>query len=781
MLMDGFPPTAERDCGGGVGALADALVLRATTSSTAVLTNALAATAASASVGSANVFKGADGHPLTAGNNQGARFLKRSRSQADIDVSAAGKQFVQFPQTSLPVGPAAPILRHVSTLLQRAAESAEAFETASAAEAARAIAIQADLEAIVATSRAREAALTAELGIANERCDRLADELSHARAEAAEAVSAVATSAAISPSASTSAPTSADGGDGSTSKADGRLAAENSRLRARVTMMSNILGKQQKRLHEYEARFKSLVRRKTEAFSDVPLASSRPHKRHRSTREAVGDNDAASCSRAASSAPSGKDDRVDADGVRVFGVQEGVVPFAAEIESRAQFQQLVQSSHKEGDALDFPPTQLACGLTRANATAETALPTTTAEATRTSEKRLLGAAVLSAALAPPSTGIAAAVAADTTALVSATMPPPLVTSPAQPPRSPRSSRHVDVDAPATPPSSLAAVPGLLVYELPPSRVSKSGGGGVGNGAVGDGAGVGGSREGDGRAVRSASEGRRGGNGRGNAAGNGRGVGGSSARLGVRGGVEGAQEAVQGSTKELGSTVAVTALAAADALAEAASAAVVAAVAASAAASSAGLPLVPAVDPTPASAAPSPLPTAASRPARAVRAQGHDPTTAAAAAVGSGRGSGPPCRCTVRDRNSRMALPAFDCEQCRSFYDATGVIPGGCERTSNAHGVSGGAGADGAVAAQAAAWRHGPKASRHRFEHAPACTPPGFWDLSFPHGSIPDGGAERPTSGGQNAGAALVSASAGPINAGHGGGDGKAAAAARSVK
>eukprot|EP00927_Polykrikos_kofoidii_P054099 TRINITY_DN4857_c0_g1_i1.p1 TRINITY_DN4857_c0_g1~~TRINITY_DN4857_c0_g1_i1.p1 ORF type:complete len:773 (+),score=162.47 TRINITY_DN4857_c0_g1_i1:86-2404(+) len=772
MLMDGFPPTAERDCGGGVGALADALVLRATTTSTDALTNALAATAASASVGSANVFKGdgdggrghtawADGHPLTAGNNQGARFLKRSRSQADIDVPLAGKQFVQFPQTSLPAGPAAPILRQVSTLLQRAAESAEAFETASAAEAARAVAIRADLEATVATCRARVAALTAELGIANERCDRLADELSHARAEAAEVVSAVVTSAAIPPSASTTAPTSADGGDGSTSKADGRLAAENSRLRARVTMMSNILGKQQKRLHEYEARFKSLVRRKTEAFSDVPLASSRPHKRHRSTREAVGDNDAASCSRAASSAPSGKDDRVDADGVRVLGVQEGGFPFAAEMESRAQNQQLVQSSHKEGDARDFPPTQIACGRTRANATAEAALPTTMAEATRTSEERLLGAAVPTAAPAPQSTCISAGVAADTTALVSATMPPPLVTSPAQPPRSPRSSRHVDGDAPATLPSSLVPVPGLLVYDLRPSRVSKSGGGGVGNGAVGDGAGVGGSGEDDGRAVRCASEGRRGDNGTGIATGSGR----------------GAQDAVQGSTKELGSTVAVTALAAADALAEAASAAVVAAVAASAAASSAGLPLVPAVDPTPASAAPSPLPTAASRPARAVRAQGHDPTTAAAAAVGSGRG-GPPCRCTVRDKNSRMALPAFDCEQCRSFYDATGVIPGGCERSSNAHGASGG---DGAVTAQAAAWRHGPKASRHRFEHAPACTPPGFWDLSFPHGSIPDRGTGRPTSGERNAGAALVSTSAGPINASHGGGYGEAAAVARSVK
>jgi len=71
--------------------------------------------------------------------------------------------------------------------------------------------------------------------------------------------------------------------------------------------------------------------------------------------------------------------------------------------------------------------------------------------------------------------------------------------------------------------------------------------------------------------------------------------------------------------------------------------------------------------------------------------------------------GPPCRCVVRGRDQRAALQGFDCEQCRNFHQATGV-----------------------QIAAAKSWQQGPKSSRHRLEHAPTDTPPGFWDLSFPH-------------------------------------------------
>lgn len=74
----------------------------------------------------------------------------------------------------------------------------------------------------------------------------------------------------------------------------------------------------------------------------------------------------------------------------------------------------------------------------------------------------------------------------------------------------------------------------------------------------------------------------------------------------------------------------------------------------------------------------------------------------------------PSRSTVRKRDEREALPAFDCEQCREFYQATGRMPSSC---AEAKAVSTGK----------------LKSSRHRYEHAPACTPPGFWDLSFPRG------------------------------------------------
>lgn len=68
----------------------------------------------------------------------------------------------------------------------------------------------------------------------------------------------------------------------------------------------------------------------------------------------------------------------------------------------------------------------------------------------------------------------------------------------------------------------------------------------------------------------------------------------------------------------------------------------------------------------------------------------------------------PSRSVVRGRAARLALPAFDCDQCRDFYLATGILATNC--------VGG---------------PRGPQASRHRYKHAPTSTPPGFWDLSFP--------------------------------------------------
>jgi len=81
-------------------------------------------------------------------------------------------------------------------------------------------------------------------------------------------------------------------------------------------------------------------------------------------------------------------------------------------------------------------------------------------------------------------------------------------------------------------------------------------------------------------------------------------------------------------------------------------------------------------------------------------------------VVGGRKRLPPCRCVVRGKDARMALQAFDCEQCRSFHQATGVVPKApLGRKRGAHA--------------------GPQTSRHRMQYAPVGTPPGFWDLSFP--------------------------------------------------
>lgn len=108
------------------------------------------------------------------------------------------------------------------------------------------------------------------------------------------------------------------------------------------------------------------------------------------------------------------------------------------------------------------------------------------------------------------------------------------------------------------------------------------------------------------------------------------------------------------------------------------------------------------------APPVPAPPAAHAvPFRAVRAEGR------VAALANEGEKGAPCRCVVRDKASRQRLQGFDCEHCRSFYNATG----GCGPAPSG-------------APQVA--RLASKASRHRFEHPPVSTPPGFWDLSFPH-------------------------------------------------
>jgi len=110
------------------------------------------------------------------------------------------------------------------------------------------------------------------------------------------------------------------------------------------------------------------------------------------------------------------------------------------------------------------------------------------------------------------------------------------------------------------------------------------------------------------------------------------------------------------------------------------------------------------------------------PQRAVRAEG---MAAVAAAAAMPPPAGPPCRHVVRGKEARLALAAFDCDQCRAFFQATG-------------GTGAGHASAASIAARAA-WGRAPRGSRHRFEHAPTNTPPGFWDLSFPRtqGDPPD--------------------------------------------
>jgi len=116
-------------------------------------------------------------------------------------------------------------------------------------------------------------------------------------------------------------------------------------------------------------------------------------------------------------------------------------------------------------------------------------------------------------------------------------------------------------------------------------------------------------------------------------------------------------------------------------------------------------------PLPAAAAPlAPAQTAAGPVGPlAVRASGLE----AAADAGAPPQGAEMCRAVVRGKQARLALQAFDCEQCRAFYEATGNT-GVCNHNG------------------ARAWRAGTSGSRHRFAYAPTSTPEGFWDLSFPH-------------------------------------------------
>eukprot|EP00929_Paragymnodinium_shiwhaense_P013242 TRINITY_DN121109_c0_g1_i1.p1 TRINITY_DN121109_c0_g1~~TRINITY_DN121109_c0_g1_i1.p1 ORF type:complete len:528 (+),score=100.95 TRINITY_DN121109_c0_g1_i1:77-1660(+) len=99
--------------------------------------------------------------------------------------------------------------------------------------------------------------------------------------------------------------------------------------------------------------------------------------------------------------------------------------------------------------------------------------------------------------------------------------------------------------------------------------------------------------------------------------------------------------------------------------------------------------------------------------RCVRAEGRAAIAALAAAAES-RG-GPMAREVVRKQSDRRLLAAFDCDECRRFYEATGQKPTGCDvHQGGFH-----------------AWKGRQGASRHRYAHAPVNTPPGFWDLSFP--------------------------------------------------
>jgi len=93
----------------------------------------------------------------------------------------------------------------------------------------------------------------------------------------------------------------------------------------------------------------------------------------------------------------------------------------------------------------------------------------------------------------------------------------------------------------------------------------------------------------------------------------------------------------------------------------------------------------------------------------VRAEGRLATAAVASSVPQEL----PHRAVVRGKEARRLLQGFDCEQCRHFYQVTGVMPVGCSHEG------------------------GPNlaASRHRYKHAPTHTPEGFWELSFPRDPV----------------------------------------------
>ena len=91
-------------------------------------------------------------------------------------------------------------------------------------------------------------------------------------------------------------------------------------------------------------------------------------------------------------------------------------------------------------------------------------------------------------------------------------------------------------------------------------------------------------------------------------------------------------------------------------------------------------------------APSPAFTRSGSFEHRVRAEGHSALTSSKVKESV------PCRCgVVRGKAQRSGLQGFDCEQCRNFYAATKAVPKADDL----------------------------KASRHRSNHAPTCTPPGW--------------------------------------------------------
>eukprot|EP00927_Polykrikos_kofoidii_P048110 TRINITY_DN42338_c0_g1_i1.p1 TRINITY_DN42338_c0_g1~~TRINITY_DN42338_c0_g1_i1.p1 ORF type:complete len:389 (+),score=60.23 TRINITY_DN42338_c0_g1_i1:42-1169(+) len=226
------------------------------------------------------------------------------QADVDVDVLPLGMRDChnecvgyEFLCRALLTEPTAPILRQVSTLLQRAAESAEAFESAGVADAARAVAIRADLEAALTAARAREAALKAELNIERNKCGRLREELIRVKADAANFVTGLSATTAETSPAPSRAMASTDGDHGGRGGVGGHLALDNVRSRSLVPAIWKDLYRQQRRLLDDQALFTSLVNRRTKLSKDLAFAAAtRPRKRQRSIRDEACDSDPAASS-----------------------------------------------------------------------------------------------------------------------------------------------------------------------------------------------------------------------------------------------------------------------------------------------------------------------------------------------------------------------------------------------------------------------------------------------------------------------------------------------------